>query len=203
MASLRPIRPPAPAPIEIQAHAIDNLRYVRQMMERAGSFTAVPGVGACIMGATALVAAWIARTKPESQWLPKVWLVEAVLAMAIGIGGAYLKSRRAKAPLLSGPGRKFMTAFAAPMLAGALLTAALYAGGMWSFLPGTWLLLYGAGVVSGGASSVRVVPMMGALFMACGAVALFAPAWGALLLALGFGGLHIVFGIVIAVRYGG
>jgi hypothetical protein len=89
------------------------------------------------------------------------------------------------------------------MLAGALLTAALYAGGMWSFLPGTWLLLYGAGVVSGGASSVRVVPMMGALFMACGAVALFAPAWGALLLALGFGGLHIVFGIVIAVRYGG
>lgn len=189
--------------MEIQAHAIDNLRYMRRMMERAGSFTAVPGVGACIMGATALAAAWLARMKPQADWQLGVWLIEAVVAMAVGIAGASLKSRRARVPLLSGPGRKFVTAFAAPMLAGAPLTVALFGAGMWSFLPGTWLLLYGAGVVSGGASSVRVVPVMGALFMACGALALFAPAWGPTLLAVAFGGLHIIFGIVIAVKYGG
>jgi hypothetical protein len=84
-----------------------------------------------------------------------------------------------------------------------LLTAVLYRAGLPAFLPGVWLLLYGASVVSGGAASVRVVPLMGACFMACGALALFAPGIGGAMLAVGFGGLHLAFGLVIAVKYGG
>lgn len=203
MASLRPIRPPAPLPVQIDVHAMDNLRYIRRAMERAGSFTAVPGVGGAVMGATALAAAWVAGRRPDAGWLLAVWLVEACLALAIGIAGAALKSRRANMPLLCGPGRKFVAGFAPPMLAGALLTAVLFRAGLPVYLPGMWLLLYGAGVLSGGAASVRVVPLMGACFMVAGAVALAAPVSGPALLAAGFGGLHVVFGIVIAVKYGG
>jgi hypothetical protein len=187
----------------MHAHALDNLRYMRRVMERAGSFTAVPGVGGAMIGVTALAAAWVSTRHPQGGWRVSVWLLESLVAFAIGIAGASLKSWRANMPLLSGPGRKFVAGFAPAMLAGGLLTAVLYQAGIVSLLPGVWLLLYGASVVSGGWSSVRVVPLMGACFMAVGAAALLAPASGPLLLAAGFGGLHIVFGVIIAVKYGG
>jgi hypothetical protein len=198
MGSLRP------APVEIQAHAIDNLRYIRKTMERAGSFTAVPGIGGMLMGSTALVAAWIASHQPRGFPWMSVWLIEALVALAIGIAGAELKSRRAKLPLLSGPARKFVAGFTPAMLAGALLTAVLFRSGNIEYLPGMWMLLYGTAIVSGGGASVRIVPAMGACFMAAGAAALWWPQLPAeTVLAAGFGGLHIIFGTVIAVKYGG
>jgi len=194
---------PRPQPLELHAHAMDNLRYIRQTLERAGSFTAVPGVGGALMGCTALAAAWMAgRQTTSAAWL-KVWTLEAGVALLIGIAGAALKSRRFKLALLSGPGYKFIAGFAPAMLAGAVLTAVLFRAGMPGFLPGVWLLLYGVGIISGGYSSVRVVPLMGACFMLAGVAALLLPGWNDALLAAGFGGLHVVFGSVIAVRYGG
>lgn len=184
--------------------AIDNLRYIRKTIERAGSFTAVPGIGGMLMGSTALAAAWAASRQPRGgAWLA-VWIGEAFLALLIGIAGAELKSRRARLPLLSGPARKFVAGFAPAMAAGAIITVALARGGDLTLLPGIWMLLYGAGVVSGGGASVRVVPLMGACFMAAGAAALLWPSLGGdALLAAGFGGLHILFGTIIAVNYGG
>ena len=199
---------PRPQPVEIHAHAMDNLRYIRQAMERAGSFTAVPGIGGMLMGSTALVAAWVASHQASrAVWLA-VWMLAGLLAVSIGIAGASWKARRARLPLLSGPGRKFVAGFAPAMFAGALLTAVLFRARLPEFLPGMWMLLYGAAVVSGGAASVRVVPLMGACFMVLGAAALWwagggIPLGGDALLAAGFGGLHIVFGTIIAVKYGG
>jgi hypothetical protein len=199
-----------PEPVELHDRAMDNLRYIRRTIEQAGSFTAVPGLGGVLMGSTALVAAWIAGPRtPDLGWL-MVWLAEAVVALLIGIFGAAVKSRSAGMPLLSGPGRKFVAGFAPSMIAGVVLSAVLFRAGLGEFLPGVWLLLYGAAVLSGGWASVRVVPMMGACFMAAGTVALLWPAgliWptapGDVFLAAGFGGLHIIFGTVIAIRYGG
>src|SRR5687768_15624566 len=180
---------PRREPVAIHTHALDNLRYIRETMERAGSFTAVPGIGGMLMGSTALAAAWLAsREIGDQRWLA-IWLIEAAVAAMIGIAGAALKSRGARLPVLSGPGRKFIAGFAPAMLAGALLTVVLSRAGLSSFLPGMWMLLYGAGVVSGGGASVRVVPLMGACFMAVGAAALFIPGLPRdILLAVGFGG---------------
>jgi hypothetical protein len=182
---------------------MDNLRYIRQTMERAGSFTAVPGKGGVLMGMAALAAARLGGgTQGDARWLA-VWTGTAALAMAIGIAGAAMKSRSFQMPLFSGPGRKFVAGFVPAILAGGLLTAVFFRAGLSAFLPGVWLLLYGTGVVSGGWASVRVVPLMGACFMAAGAVALLVPAWNPVLLAAGFGGLHVIFGTIIAVKYGG
>jgi hypothetical protein len=204
VALIRPIRPPAAEPAELHERAMDNLRYIRRTMERAGSFTAVPGVGGLLMGCSALAAARLAaRQSGAGGWLA-VWLVEAVVAMLAGIAAAAVKSSRARMPLWSAPGRRFIAGFVPAMAAGGVLTLVLFRAGDVAFLPGVWLLLYGVSVVSGGAASVRVVPLMGACFMACGVVALLGPAtWGNPLLAGGFGGLHIVFGTVITVKYGG
>lgn len=173
-------------------------------MEQAGSFTAVPGWGQVWMGATAIVAAWIAASRANpTEWLA-VWLAEGALGVLIGVTTLVLKSKEAHAPLLSGPGRRFVLSFLPPIVVGGILTIALVSVDAIRLVPGTWLLLYGTGVVTGGAFSVRVVPVMGLAFLALGIGALFAPAsWGNWYLAAGFGGLHILFGSLIARNYGG
>jgi hypothetical protein len=178
-------------PPALHDRAMDNLRFIRETMERASSFTAVPGWGGVMMGATALCAAFVASQQPTRNLWLATWVVDR-------------KARRVETPLLSGPGRKFALSYAPPILVGILLTVVLYRAGVANVLPGMWLLLYGTGVVTGGAFSVKVVPVMGLCFMLLGAIALFAPAgWGNHLMAAGFSGLHIIFGIIIARRHGG
>jgi hypothetical protein len=191
-------------PAPLHAHAIEDLRFIRETMENAASFTAVPGWGGVAMGATALVAAALApRPASEKAWLI-TWLVAAVCAFAFGALAMFWKARRVGTHVLTRPGRKFVLSFFPPLLAGSVLSFALYGAGLDRLLPGVWLLLYGAGVMSAGTFSVRVVPVMGLCFMLAGVVALFCPAtWGNALMAAGFGGLHILFGTIIARRYGG
>jgi hypothetical protein len=188
----------------LREHALDNLRYIRETLERAGPFTAVPGWGLVVMGVTALGAAVVAgRQSTIEAWLA-VWMTEAVLSGVIGVLAIERKARAKGLGLLAGPNRRFAFSFAPPMLAGALLTYALYVSGQVGLLPGLWLLLFGAGVTSGGALSVRIIPVMGTSFITLGAAALFAPVvLDDLFMALGFGALLIVFGVVIARRYGG
>jgi len=199
-----PLRPAPPPPTAIHEHALDNLRFIRRTMERASAFTAVPGWGTVAVGLTALVAAAIASRAPNrSEWV-LVWLAEAAIALAIALLAIVHKARRAQVALLSGPGLKFACGFAPPMIAGGFLTLALWRAEAFPLLAGSWLLIYGTAVVTGGAFSVRIVPVMGLSFMALGAAMLFAPASLAdFVLALGFGGLHVAFGVLIARRYGG
>ena len=191
-----------PSPIE--ARAEDNLRFIRTAMEKASSFTAVPGWGGVVVGATALLAAGVSvSVSTRERWLA-VWLAEAVLAFGIGLAAVARKARRTSTPLFAGPARRFFLTFSPPVIAGAVLTAALVRDGRYGMLPGVWLLLYGAAVVCGGAYSVRPVPLMGLLLMSLGAAALGSPeGWGTAYLAAGFGGLQIAFGLLIARRYGG
>jgi hypothetical protein len=200
----RSVRRPWRNPEPLDDQAIENLRFIRETMERSTSFTAVPGKGGVAMGISALAAAAIAtRTTTTEMWLA-TWGLEALVALAIGAWAMSLKARAANLPLLSGAGRKFALNLSPPLFAGAFLTVALYRLGLVSLLPGVWLLLYGVGVVTAGAFSVRAVPAMGVCLMTLGAAALFAPpAWGNAFLAAGFGGVQVVFGLLIARRHGG
>jgi hypothetical protein len=190
--------------IALHDRAADNLRYIRETMERAAAFTAVSGWGGVGMGATAVGAAVLAGAQESAvRWLG-VWLAEGVVGFGIALGAMIWKARRARVSLVSGAGRRFAFAFLPPVVAGAALTAALAAAGMHALLPGVWLLLYGAAVTTGGAFSVRVVPVLGVCFMVLGLAALVSPAsWGDVYMAVGFGGLQMVFGVWIARRHGG
>ena len=191
------------SPQPLADRALDNLRYIRATMERAGSFTAVPGWGQVAIGVSALATAVIAGRQSSSlNWLV-TWLGEAILALTIGGWTMVRKARAANDSLLTGPGRRFGLSFLPPVAVGGLLTVALYLGGDRGLIPAVWLLLYGTGVVTGGAFSVPVVPVMGIGFLLLGTAALVAPGAADWLLAAGFGGLHIVFGFWITRRYGG
>ena len=200
----RKLRSSERPPLALHDRAMDDLRYIRETMERSGSFTHVSGLGVIAMGLAALAAAFLAWGAQELWLWMSVWSGAAVVSFASAI---YLMDRKSRAEgmtLLTGPGRKFAWNVVPPLVVGAALTAACLLAGAVSLLPGSWLMLYGAAVVAAGSHSVRPVPLMGVCFMAVGTAALLGPpAWGDAFLAAGFGGLHLVFGLIIWRRHGG
>ena len=207
MCSMTPIHlvnPPKEEPPALHERAMDNLKYIRETMERSTAFTGISGWGQVAIGVTGLTAGFIASRQTSFKDWMTVWLVEGLVALLIAGWSIDRKARASKMPLLSGPGRKVAFSLTPPLFAGGLLTVVLYRAGLTDAIPGLWLLLYGTGVVTGGMFSVSVVPLMGLCFMALGAAAYLAPPglanW---FMAAGFGGLHVIFGIIIARKYGG
>jgi len=183
---------------------MDNLRFIRGIMESAATFTAVSGWGQVLIGVTAIAATFVAdRQSLPWAWVA-IWVAEAGIATGISVASMAVKSHAANVPLLSGPFKKLILTFSPAMLVGAVLTAVFIQRDLYALLPGSWLLLYGAAVVSAGTNSVRIVPFMGAAFMAVGTAAFLLPtALQPWMMLAGFGGLHIVFGLWIARKHGG
>ena len=191
------------SPVEIHSHATRNLKIIRETMERAATFTAVPGWGGVLMGLVGLGAALAGHLVHPREWMA-VWFAAGMLSILVGSAAVFEKARRSSTPLSAPGARKFLFAFAPPLLVGGVLTLALTMHGYRAVVPGTWLLLYGTAVLAGGAFSVRIVPLMGICFQILGAIALFVPfVWGNALLGAGFGLTHVIFGILIARRHGG
>jgi len=214
MNNARPLPTPEyTTPPTVQQRAVDNLAFIRQTMERSAAFTHVSGWGMVAVGVLTFVASFAAHViagdaaildaRRARLWMT-VWLVQAAISACVAGALIRRKARAANADLLSSPGRKMLSGFAPPMVAGALLTFALAQTGAFALLPGVWMLLYGAGVMTGGAHSVRTLPAMGVAFVMLGGMALFiAPAYADWLMGLGFGGLHVIFGILVVRRHGG
>lgn len=193
-----------PEPPALHDRAMDNLRYIRETMELATAFTGISGWGEIAIGITALAASAVAALQTTfNAWLA-VWIAEGLISLLIAGWSMDRKTRSIKMPLGSGPGRKAVFSLTPPMIAGGLLTIVLVQAGLTNAIPGVWLLLYGTGVITGGMYSVKVVPIMGICLMALGALALFSPpAFANWFMAVGFGGLHVVFGAIIVRKHGG
>ncbi len=192
------------APVGLASQAQENLRFIRETMSRSVQFTAVPGWGMVGIGCSALLAYLVARQEGATSAKLSIWVAEAVLAASLGALATFRKARREGLLLSHAVSRRFFLNLAPPLVAGGLLTAALWKAGNLEVIPGMWLLLYGTGVFTGGAFSVRPVPLMGLAFAGLGGLALLAsPLFQEELLLAGFGGLHLLFGTYIARQYGG
>ncbi|HYO76064.1 MAG TPA: hypothetical protein VE010_06335 [Thermoanaerobaculia bacterium] len=191
-------------PAPMHEHALSNLRYIREAMERASAFTSIPGWGGVLIGLTARIATVAAHNASTRQVWVVMWLTEAVIATLIAAVSMARKASRANVSFRDPAARRFFVSYLSPIAAAALLTFFLMHHGFYEALPPAWLLFYGASFVSSGAYSIPVVPVMGVCFMVLGVIACLVPfAAGNALMGAGFGGLHVVFGVVIARRYGG
>jgi len=194
----------ASEPTPIGAGAVENLRYIRDTIAAAGTFTTVPGKGCIGMGITALIASGlesIPRLAPS--WLP-IWVGAAIMACAVAL---FFMEEKAKAQGLSlrrAVARRFFMTLVPAFVAGGVLTAALVHEVGRNSITGLWLLLYGAGLAACGVFAIPAVLAAGLAFMALGTVALGLPAsWAPGILALGFGGVHIVLGVIVLKDHGG
>lgn len=199
-----PVRQRAERVVSMESHASRNLRFIRSTMESAGAFTSVPGRGGVAMGLVGLAAAVVASLPGFAEHWLRIWIAAAAAAGAIGSVAMARKARQRGQRLFGAVGRRFLLGLTPSILCAIVLTPFLSALGSTHLIAGAWLLLYGAGVVAGGMFSIRLVPIMGAVFMMLGAVCLMFPGLSPnLSMAIGFGGAHIVFGALIARYYGG
>lgn len=198
-------RPTGPAEVaSVTDHAAESLAFIRHAMERGSTFSAVPGMGGAIMGGIGLTAAAVAAWQPSAERWLAVWLIAAALALTTAIVAMRRKAARLGATLAGVPAQRFALSLSAPLVAGAALTLGLWMHGVWALMPPVWLLLYGAGVVTGGAFSVAPMRLLGVCFMALGLLAVVTPpAWGNVWLGVGFGALQVGFGLYIARTHGG
>ncbi|MBX3175918.1 MAG: hypothetical protein KF886_01015 [Candidatus Hydrogenedentes bacterium] len=201
-------------PVALHDRAMENLSFIRDAMERSEPFTGISGKGLIAMGLLALAGGHAARLHRSPDWWIYTWLAVAVLGCVAGLATMCWKMRNLDRPSVARATRRFALNVAPAVLAGVFLTEIFYELGLNALMPGLWLLLYGTGVVAGGALSVRIIPAMGGYLMILGAVALFWTQWGEqpfaranpvgeIAMVLGFGGGHIVTGAIIWRRYGG
>ena len=195
---------PARQPSSLQDKAADDLKFIRETMERGATFTSVPGRGGMLMGAIALLAAVAGAGQPSPERWLAVWLGAAAVAFAVGVVAIWKKAGRTGVNLKGRTAQSFATAVIGPIAAGAGVTFVLWSTRTYAAMPAAWLLLYGAGILAGGAFSVPAVRMVGAIFMILGfAAALTPPAFGNVWLGIGFGGVQIAGGLYIARNHGG
>ncbi len=198
----------------LHERAMDNLSFIRDTMARSAPLTAVSGWGAVVMGCTALAGAWVGSLRRSNDWWIWVWLAVAFAGCLAGFAGMALKSRQQRVPLFSAVGRNFALSLFPPIFAGVVLTEILYERELDGLMPGVWLMMYGVGVVTGGAFSVKVLPITGFCFIALGVCAFYPPVpifsplvgtltYADLILAAGFGLIHIASGLYIAWRHDG
>lgn len=188
-----------PSPIE--SRALGTLAYIRTAIESSGSM-AVPGMAGIVMGGIGILAAIAASLPPGAPYWLEIWLIAAAIAFVVG--GAMMAREAAQSghARYLGPVRKFLLCLCPALLAGGVLTFVLWLYGITSLIPGVWLLLYGCAVLSAStvtiARTMRLICIMGVLFMLLGLLAFAArPSAHTLILGVGFGALHTVFGLLI------
>jgi hypothetical protein len=191
-------------PTPIDSGAVENLRYIRSTIEAAHTFTTVPGKGCIAMGVTALLAVGL-ESMPQfaAHWLG-IWVGAAILACSSALWFMEQKARAQGLSLRRAVARRFFMTLAPAFLAGAILTAALASHVDRELITGMWLLLYGAGLAACGLFAIPAVLTAGIAFMGLGTATLWLPAGSAhIVLALGFGGIHLALGTTIVRHHGG
>ena len=191
-------------PTPIDSGAVENLRYIRSTIDAVHTFTTVPGKGCIAMGLTALVAVGVESIPQLAQHWLAVWVGAAIVACGSALWFMEQKARAQGLSLRRAVARRFFMTMAPAFLAGAILTAALAGQVDRELITGMWLLLYGAGLAACGLFAIPAVFTAGIAFMALGTATLWLPPGSAaIVLALGFGGIHVALGVTIMRHHGG
>ena len=191
-------------PTPIGHGAAENLRYIRSTIEASQTFTTVPGKGCIAMGLAALLAAGLESVPAIADlWLP-IWLIAAVVSCAVALFFMEVKAQAEGLSLRRSVAVRFFLTLAPAFVAGGILTVVLADDVGRDVVAGIWMLMYGVGIAACGVFSIPIVLIAGFAFMGLGTVTFAAPpAWAPALLALGFGGIHLLLGAIVMRDHGG
>lgn len=189
------------APPLSPAEAAEALGAIRQYMDRSTKSAHYTAVSGFIAGAATLVgcAVLLARNGldvPPLVEFAVVWSAVALVALVGVLWSTLRKARARDEEVLNTPTRMVLGALCPAGFSLLALTVALGAHGRVDLLPGVWLLFYGTGLFSAALFARREFQKIGVTALVLGAAALACPpGWGTLFMGVGFGALHLAYGV--------
>jgi hypothetical protein len=198
---------------------IRDIAEIRSMMERSSKFLSLSGWAGIMAGIYALAGAYIAYAvldfNPDaisaaapSEGLPAGLLQVVLLALAIlilAIGTAiFLSWKKAGArgeKAWNATSRRLLTSMAVPLTAGGILILILFSKGLIGLIAPLMLLFYGLALYNAGKFTFPEVKFLGMIQIGLGLLSAWFIEYGLLFWAVGFGVLHIVYGIYLHFRY--
>jgi hypothetical protein len=190
-----------------------DIAEIRSMMERSTRFLSLSGWAGIMAGIYALTGAYVAAAvlnfNPDvidysSSALPKVMLL-GLLILMLALVTAILLSRKKAAKkgekIWTATSRQLLAHMAVPLVTGGVLTLILISKGLTGLIAPLTLLFYGLALYSAGKFTIDDVKYLGITQIGLGLTASWFIEYGLILWAIGFGMLHIVYGIYIYLRY--
>lgn len=198
-------------------HYYDELAQIKAMMERSTKFLSLAGWSGIVAGVTGVVAALMAANLTGALGSELVLaanfsrstdvslLIIALVALTVSIAGVVLlsnkKARRDSLPVWTASSRRFVSNMAIPLAVGGILSLTLALKGVAGLIPAVMLLFYGLAMFIAGNFTFGEIRYMGMIEMALGLLAVWFPRYSLVIWAIGFGLLHIVYGIYLHLRY--
>jgi hypothetical protein len=189
---------------------LDDLKHIRSMMERSSKFLSISGMSGVLAGTFAIVGAVVAYlvlkgrfTFTGSLLYDFILIAFAVLVSALtaGLVLSYKKAIRSNAKLWQPVTLQIAKDFCVPMAVGGLFCIILiYKHVAYLVAPGM-LIFYGLGLIAAGSRTYRDVKILGACEIILGLVAAVVVDYDLIFWGIGFGVLHIVYGILIYYKY--
>ncbi|MCA0236394.1 MAG: hypothetical protein LCH81_08415 [Bacteroidetes bacterium] len=206
---------------------LEHLAEMRSLMERSTRFLSLSGLSGVWAGACALVGAFVVyqyleidpfsmrdsevyynkavRTIKWGADYRSVFVLIATLVLAAALaGGVFFTTRKARKrgeKVWDASSKRLLWALAIPLITGGLFGLALLYRGYVSFLAPSTLVFYGLALVNGSKFTLRDVEQLGLLEIGLGLLGIFYPGYGLALWALGFGVLHILYGMWMYWKY--
>lgn len=192
---------------------IKDIAEIRSMMERSSKFLSLSGWAGIMAGLYALAGAYIAHNllefNPDELFYASpnlanvVWLAIGVLVLAL-VTAIYFSKRKADGSgesIWNTTSRRLLVSMAIPLAAGGVLILVLLTKGLIGLLAPLMLLFYGLALVNAGRYTITEVKIMGFVQIALGLVSAWFIEYGLLLWAVGFGAVHMMYGIYMYFSY--
>lgn len=205
---------------------LQALQDIRSIMERSARFISLSGWSGVWAGSVALVGSYIAHTWlkalpaayynpyrtapstiPEGDYNTMVerFIILALVIFVIALGGAYYftwrKARQQGGAVWNSASRRMFAQIAIPMVAGGIFALCFLRDGHEAYIAPTCLAFYGLALINGSKYTLSDIKYLGLCEVALGCISLFMPGFGLTFWAIGFGALHILYGIIVWNKY--
>ena len=193
---------------------LDDLATIKTMMSRSSRFISLSGFSGVLAGIYALIGAWFARKELQSlvlsnyttttQTIWNLWFIAIAVALFSIVTAYVLTSRRAKSnneKIWDISTQKLLVAFLTPLVSGGVFGLIVLYQGYYGLIAAITLIFYGLALINASKYTLGTVKYLGVSEVIVGLFAAFYIGYGLQFWAIGFGCLHIVYGLVMYFRY--